>query len=308
MVAKLDIPPYDSVSVVNEVIDERTQFTDFYTALKYDWNASILNYIEIEANPNLIQPIEIQNYLSQERIDVENQKVVKPSESNDPKVRLTLKRKKSLIGLYTPKQDKKPYQILEDLRRKHGLLFCPSCGEPGKPGTLDHYLPKSEFPELSVVIANLTPMCSECQGRKGADYKSATGEKLFLHPYFDAIEEPIISLRITPPFISPERFQITVKDDIEEPLHSLAIRHIAGIDFIERFEEFCRLEYLNLLPLFRDERLEEDPDTAARMIRRFLRKAEQQSANRWEAIFYRGILEDVALLDYLDNGELPEYL
>ncbi|MFT4929197.1 MAG: hypothetical protein ACI8WB_005327 [Phenylobacterium sp.] len=30
--------------------------------------------------------------------------------------------------------------------------------------------------------------------------------------------------------------------------------------------------------------------------------------NRWEAIFYRGILEDEALINYLDNGELPEYL
>lgn len=308
MVAKLEIPPYDSVNIVNEIIDERTSYKNFYESIKYDWNTTVKSYIDNAANPILVQPLDIQNYLNKASIDAEDKKGPKKKENKDPKVRLTEKRKKSLIHLYSPESHKKPYLILEKLRREHGLLFCPSCGESGKPGTLDHYLPKSEYPELSVVIANLTPMCSECQGRKGVDYKSATGEKLFLHPYFDAIDEPLVSLSITPPFICPKRFKITVKDDVAEPLHSLALRHIEGIDFIERFEEFCRLEYLNLLSLFSDERMEKDPDVAGRIIIRFLRKAEQQSANRWEAIFYRGILDDNALLDYLDNGELPDYL
>lgn len=308
MVAKLKIPPYDSVNVINDVINERVKFKDFYAAIKDDWNAAVLNYIEKEASPNLINPVEIQNYLSQESIDVEAKRKKKDKESDDPKVRLAVKRKNSLIGLYKPTPGQKPYEILEELRRKHGLLFCPSCGESGKPGTLDHYLPKSEFPELSVVIANLTPMCSECQGKKNTDYKNADGEKLFIHPYFDATDEPIVSLKIFPPFNSPNRFEINVVDEIDEPLKSLALRHIAGVDFNERFAEFCRLEYINLLSVFSEEREEEAPSTAVSIIRRFLLKAQKQSANRWEAIFYRGILEDISLLDYLDNGELPEHL
>ncbi len=309
MVAKLDIPLYDSVKVVNEVIGERVFYKDFYAAIKNDWNSAILNYIENSAEPSVIQPLDIQSYLSKASIDTESKRKPKnKKESTDPKVRLTEKRKKSLIGLYSPDEDKKPYEILEELRRKHGLLFCPSCGESGKPGTLDHYLPKSEYPELSVVIANLTPMCSECQGRKGSDYINAQGEKLFIHPYFDAIEEPLVSVNILPPFNKPQKFDVTVNDSIEEPLHSLVLRHIDGVDFIERFEEFCQLEYLNLLSLISDERLDDTPEKAERVLKRFLRKAEKQSVNRWEAIFYRGILDDADLLDYLDNGELPGYL
>lgn len=308
MVAKLEIPPYDSVTVVNDVIDERAHFADFYTAIKEDWKATVLSYIENSANPKLVQPLDIQSYLSQEDIDAEAEKEAKKKESKDPKTRLAVKRKNTLIGLYSPKSHKKPYEILEELRREHGLLFCPSCGESGKPGTLDHYLPKSEYPELSVVIANLTPMCAECQQSKSNDYADENGDKLFIHPYFDAIDEPIVSLSILPPYKSPEKFEINVINDIEETLKSLALRHIAGVGFKERFEEFCRLAYFNLLPLFNDERKEEEPDKAERIIKRFLRQAERQSANRWEAIFYRGILEDEALLDYLDNGELPEHL
>ena len=308
MVAKLKIPPYDSVQVVTEIIGERKHYKDFYEAIKDDWKAAVVNYIENAASPRLLQPLDIQNYLSKQSIDVEAEKKPKKKESTVPKTRLAVKRKNTLIGLYSPKPSKKPYLILEELRRKHGLLFCPSCGESGKPGTLDHYLPKSEFPELSVVIANLTPMCSECQGRKSSDYKNADGKKLFIHPYFDAIDEPIVSLRIMPPFNSPNRFEVSIVEEIGEPLKSLALRHIVGIDFNERFAEFCRLEYINLLSVFSEEREEESPNTAERIIRRFFLKAQKQSANRWEAIFYRGILEDVSLLDYLDNGKLPEHL
>ena len=221
---------------------------------------------------------------------------------------MTEKRKKSLIGLYSPDEDKKPYEILEELRRKHGLLFCPSCGESGKPGTLDHYLPKSEYPELAVVIANLTPMCSECQGRKGTDFQNAAGEKLFLHPYFDSINAQLFELTICPPYEKPDKFDIAVREQLDEPLKSLVQRHIEGVDFVERFEEYCQLEYLNLLSLINDERVEESPENSARIINRFLRKAAKQSVNCWEAIFYQGILDNNELLNYLDNGLLPEYL
>jgi 5-methylcytosine-specific restriction endonuclease McrA len=308
VVAKLQLPPFDSLDIVDEVISERVYYTDFYDALKDDWKASVINYIENFAEPSIILPLDIESYLSQESIEAEAE--IKPNkrESTDPKIRLTQKRKKSLIGLYSPKENKKPYDVLEKLRRKHGLLFCPSCGESGKPGTLDHYLPKSDYPELSVVVANLTPMCSECQGRKGADYINDQGEKLFIHPYFDAIDNPLVSVNIHPPFNKPQKFEVNVNDYVEEPLYSLVLRHIDGVDFIERFEEFCQLEYFNLLSLINDERLDEGPENSAQIIKRFLKKAEKQSVNRWEATFYRGILENTALLEYLDDGELPEHL
>lgn len=307
MVARLTLPD-DSAQIVEEVIDERSHYQDFYDAIKADWISSVLSYIENSGDPNLVPPLDIQKYLSKASIDEEGKKVLKDKEERDPKIRLTTKRINSLIGLYTPAVDKKPYDILETMRRKHGLLFCPSCGEPGKPGTLDHYLPKTTFPELSIVIANLTPMCSECQGRKGTDFINENGEKLFLHPYFDTVDEALISVEIIPPYASPGSFNISVNSNIVEPLKSLAERHVEGIDFNDRFAEFCRIEYMTLLSNFSEEREDESPDTATRIINRFLRKANKQSQNRWEAIFYRGILANNKLLDYLDNGELPKYL
>lgn len=308
MVAKLNLPVFDSLEVVKNVISERVLYKDFYKALEDDWKKITLSYIENAADPQFVKPLDLMAYLSQESVNTEAKVPAKNNESDDPKIRLATKRKKSLIGLYKPSEDKQPYIILEKLRRGHGLLFCPSCGEAGKPGTLDHYLPKSDYPELAVVIANLTPMCSECQGRKGTDFQNAAGEKLFLHPYFDTIDAPLVDLSICPPYETPSKFHINVNAQLKEPLKSLVQRHIDGIDFIERFEEYCQLEYINLLSLINDERDEEEAENSARIIGRFMRKAVKQSVNCWEATFYRGISENTELLDYLDNGQLPEYL
>ncbi|EJR3606048.1 HNH endonuclease [Vibrio vulnificus] len=308
MVAKLVPPPYDSTLVVRNVIRERVHHRDFYASIQGDWIAQVLSYIENSGSPELIAPLNLRPYITVQNIEEESRREPRRGESEDPTQRLLDRRKKSLIGLYSPASDKQPYEILEALRRKHRLLFCPSCGEPGKPGTLDHYLPKTVYPELSIVVLNLTPMCSECQGRKGSDITDEYGNKIFIHPYFDPVEEVLLELQILEPYSTPAAFTVGVPDDIDEPLRSLVERHIEGIDFVDRFEEFCRIEYTNLLMTFSDEREQPEPSTSKQIISRFLRQYERQSVNRWESIFYRGILANQNLLNYLDEGELPEFL
>ena len=60
---------------------------------------------------------------------------------------------------------------------------CPLCGI-GVVNTLDHHLPKSEYPHLSVTPNNLVPACQWCQREKSADYPQTAGEQT-IHPYFD---------------------------------------------------------------------------------------------------------------------------
>jgi hypothetical protein len=60
---------------------------------------------------------------------------------------------------------------------------CPLCGI-GTVSTLDHYLPKSEFPVFSVTPNNLVPACTWCQTEKLEYYPQTRGGQI-LHPYFD---------------------------------------------------------------------------------------------------------------------------
>lgn len=62
---------------------------------------------------------------------------------------------------------------------------CPFCGGIGDPVTLDHFLPKAEYPQFSVYPSNLVPSCRDCNlGEKKVGY-AKTAEEQILHPYLD---------------------------------------------------------------------------------------------------------------------------
>ncbi|MEJ8819395.1 HNH endonuclease [Lacibacter sp. H407] len=63
---------------------------------------------------------------------------------------------------------------------------CPLCNQRIAT-TLDHYLPKSEYPMLSVCPLNLIPACSDCNKGKLINFPTTNDEET-LHPYYDNIE------------------------------------------------------------------------------------------------------------------------
>ena len=63
--------------------------------------------------------------------------------------------------------------------------ICPICAQRTV-STLDHYLPKSNFPSLVVVPYNLIPACSDCNKNKKAEVPD-DAESQTLHPYYDDV-------------------------------------------------------------------------------------------------------------------------
>ena len=60
---------------------------------------------------------------------------------------------------------------------------CPLCGI-GTVTVLDHHLPKSRYPDLSVCPSNLVPACDFCNNAKRARYPTSA-ETQTIHPYYD---------------------------------------------------------------------------------------------------------------------------
>ena len=215
-------------------------------------------------------------------------------------------RKKSLIGLYTPKYGKQPFSQLEFMRKKNGLVVCPSCGEPGRPRTLDHYLPKDKFPEFSVLLLNLTPMCDWCQGEKLAEYVTNDGQKRYIHPYFDDVDRVLFSISFTAPFSTPA-IDVAVSEEIPEELSLLVRHHLEGVDFLTRFKEYFRTRYISVLRTAK--RVRENESISLRdFLNVSLENEEAKSINSWDAVLYRSILENNDLMGYLEDGLLPDYL
>jgi hypothetical protein len=71
----------------------------------------------------------------------------------------------------------------DQLRNAAPNKKCPLCGV-GTVAVLDHHLPKSKYPDLSVLPINLVPACHFCNDTKKARYPSDAGQQT-LHPYFD---------------------------------------------------------------------------------------------------------------------------
>lgn len=91
---------------------------------------------------------------------------------------------------------------------------CPFCGF-GQASTLDHYLPKTKYPQLSVVPHNLVPSCKDCNtGKSSSIAKTANTQSL--HPYFDhqfLIDEQWLFAEVM------QTFPVTIRFYVKAPTH-----------------------------------------------------------------------------------------
>ncbi len=98
--------------------------------------------------------------------------------------------KKELSDVYTlrmAKQDAPGRPIYDKLLAAPVYGRCPLCGQRTV-STLDHHLPKDQYPLLAVVPVNLVPACGDCNKVKTNAIPHTEGEQT-LHPYFDDVEE-----------------------------------------------------------------------------------------------------------------------
>lgn len=74
-----------------------------------------------------------------------------------------------------------------DLLKRISVARCPFCGI-SESSTLDHYLPKEQYPEYSVFPNNLVPSCWVCNTlKRDLILDEGTSVRMFLHPCYDLI-------------------------------------------------------------------------------------------------------------------------
>jgi hypothetical protein len=61
---------------------------------------------------------------------------------------------------------------------------CPFCGGIGHAKTLDHYLPKANFPQFAICPQNLVPCCRDCNSEKLSSFPTDVNQQ-GIHPYAD---------------------------------------------------------------------------------------------------------------------------
>jgi hypothetical protein len=111
-------------------------------------------------------------------------------------------RKSHLTKLYTQYfvPDTKPARRVYEAIKVTANGKCPLCGGVGHVRTLDHYLPKANFPLYSVLPTNLVPCCRDCNSEKLNAFATVRGGQT-IHPYFDHdrfFNEKWINARVIP--------------------------------------------------------------------------------------------------------------
>ena len=76
-------------------------------------------------------------------------------------------------------------KILADAKKNH----CCFCSD-GDPTEIDHFLPKSIFPEFSILPINLVPACRDCNRLK-TNHSPTSYADTYIHPYYEEYKDII---------------------------------------------------------------------------------------------------------------------
>ena len=205
-------------------------------------------------------------------------------------------------------------------RRGDSLTSCPLCGSYSSK-SLDHALPKSLFPEFSIVRENLVPACTICNSEEmGTIYKGQTNNERLLHPYFDSwLDKPIwftsfgdvldaaVFTAVPCPSLSAAQ-QETVAFHLSTVLGNSWSAHIRilwanqPIKLREYIDHSIRLDLKverSSAPLQVLIKHKLEGDLAQLQI--------DEGVNSWEASYYRGLLRNPETIDFLAKQveELP---
>lgn len=190
-----------------------------------------------------------------------------------------------------------------DLLKRVSVARCPFCGI-SESSTLDHYLPKEQYPEFSIFPKNLVPSCALCNTRKRDRILDAgTNVRMFLHPCYDPI---------------PDAAFLTVRVRMKENGLILAYRlnrpagmalqtfqhltsHFNELDLADRYRKMG-LEHLGgLYPALR--RAYGPGEDANRVAEKLVEGAEDfeevSGPNYWLAKLYRALADNN---DFCDGG------
>ncbi|TPG27069.1 HNH endonuclease [Variovorax ginsengisoli] len=95
--------------------------------------------------------------------------------------------KAELVNLYEYyfRNEEKASRTTYDKLLNSAQEQCPFCGGIGTPRNLDHFLPKSRFPQFSTFPKNLVPSCRDCNMDGKAESFATRAEDQLIHPYVD---------------------------------------------------------------------------------------------------------------------------
>ena len=205
--------------------------------------------------------------------------------------------KKDLFNLYDKclVRGKEPRKYYDQIMASPKLGKCPYCGL-GHVSTLDHYLPKSEFPIFSILPNNLIGCCRDCNTIK-RNIVSNT-----IHPYYDDFTKTQwLFAKVNWSTLAMEFFVDT--KNINNDLDKKKIEgHFSVYELARRYAVEAASELSDLRIEFENKNLT-TTDIEEELHKKFKSKA-MNHINHWKTAMYQALCQD----QYYCNGGYSKFL
>ena len=167
---------------------------------------------------------------------------------------------------------------------------CPLCGI-GVVNTLDHYLPKTHFPILSVTPNNLIPACEWCQGEKMEYFPTTEGGQL-LHPYFDDLDNDVwLAAEVVADTPAGFRFYTSPPGQWTQAAKERVSAHLKELNLYELFSSNAGSRLSEIRARLSDLHNKGGTDAVREYLREELQSFEAVHNNTWLTAMYRAAVD-----------------
>lgn len=215
----------------------------------------------------------------------------------------------SLFNLYDSKESLK-----KNIRQISGVK-CPYCSINENPFHVDHFLPRSKFPEFSIYTYNLIAVCASCNSRyKGDDFVDDYGNRQYFNPYFDSFIDRFQFLKclIRIDNIYPE-FEFCIDDKLmaEHSYEYHVIKnHFDNLNLQNRYiEQIVEEIFLRFVKRYIDKRTKQFKDVTLDKLKddidSELNAVADYNDNNWEKVFWESLRDSDDCLNLIVDKLIP---
>ena len=192
-----------------------------------------------------------------------------------------------IIKLYTQKFSPKDSSGRKyyDIILSNAAMYCPICGM-GTANTLDHFIPKSLYPQLCITPDNLIPLCSNCNEKKRSIYSNKYLDIPF-HPYFENMPEKWLECEIIFECSKINEYRFYVGNKTSKLVDKYNA-HLRIYRLNETFQGFCNGEIESNYRAHK-RLLDNGKDELIARLKETIIDNEENDCNGWKAALYRGL-------------------
>lgn len=193
-------------------------------------------------------------------------------------------------------------ELLLERRNNHKLTFCPYCGNPTIPDTLDHFIPKGKWPEFSIFPNNLVPQCRGCAPIKGESYFcNQNNSVMYIHPiYFNFLESFRYSLNVR---LKEESQDIDISVKLKAIVNTTrseqerVLIHTKMLKIKPRVIKYCQRDFDQW-----KRRLSNKKFNIRTALEQRLSELSQSNIGKdWQSAFYYALLQNQEIIDYMNS-------